>query len=46
MEHSSARSAEPKKVAILADLSLQGARMFLLNMANWAREHANWTTTP
>lgn len=42
MEHSSARSAEPKKVAILADLSLQGARMFLLNMANWAREHANW----
>ena len=42
MEHSSAKSAEPKKVAILADLSLQGARMFLLNMANWAREHANW----
>lgn len=42
MEKPSARSDEPKKVAVLADFSLEGARVSLRSMAEWAREHANW----
>lgn len=42
MGKNSAKSAQPKKIAVLADLSLEGSRTHLLHMAEWAREHANW----
>jgi len=42
METVPTASPRPRKVAVLVDLSLQGARTFLLHMAEWVRQNANW----